>query len=87
LKDFFQVGNINIDNRSTEGYKYVISNRKDLINILFPHFDKYPLQGTKHLDFLDFKRCVLLMEESSNNLDLVLSIKNNMNRGRSFEER
>ena len=87
LKEFFKVGNVNIDNKKTKGYKYVVSNRKDLIDVIFPHFSKYPLEGSKHLDFLDFKHCVLLMEESSNNIGKVLFIKSNMNKGRSYEQR
>ena len=87
LKEFFKVGNINIDNKKTNGYKYVVSNRKDLINVIFPHFEKYPLEGSKHLDFLDLKKCVLLMEESPNNIGKVLFIKSNMNKGRSYEQR
>lgn len=87
IKEFFKVGNINIDNKKTNGFKYIVSNRNNLINVIFPHFEKYPLQGSKHLDFLDFKNCVLLMVESSSNVDKVLSIKDNMNKGRSYEER
>lgn len=87
LKEFFEVGNISIDNRKTNGYKYIVSNRKDLVNVIIPHFEKYPLEGSKHLDFLDLKNCVLLMEESSNNIGKVLSIKNNINKGRSYEQR
>ena len=87
LKEFFKVGNINIDNKNTKGYKYVVSNRKDLINVIIPHFEKYPLEGSKHLDFLDFKNCVLLMEESSDNINKVLFIKSTMNRERSYEQR
>ena len=34
-----------------------------------------------------FKNCVLLMEESSNNIGKVLFIKSNMNKGRSYEQR
>ena len=87
LKEFFKVGNINIDNRKTNGYKFIVSNRKYLIDVIIPHFEKYPLEGSKHLDYLDFKNCILLMEESSNNIGKVLSIKKNMNRERSYEQR
>ena len=55
--------------------------------MIFSHFEKYPLQGSKYLDYLDFKRSVLLLNDSFNNIDRVLSIKSSMNRGRSYEER
>jgi hypothetical protein len=87
LKEYFKIGNINIDNINTNGYKYIVSNRKDLINVIFPHFDNYPLQGSKYLDYLDFKRSILLLNDSSDNIDRVLSIKSNMNKSRSYEER
>lgn len=48
---------------------------------------RYPLQGSKYLDYLDLKKSVLLLQDSDNNLEKVLFIKNKMNRGRSYEER
>lgn len=86
LKEYFKVGNVVIDNRSTNGYKFVVSRRKDLIEVIFPHLDNYPLQGSKGLDYLDFKKGVLLFKNSSNS-DEILFIKNNMNTKRSYEER
>jgi hypothetical protein len=88
LKEYFKIGNINIDNINTNGYKYIVSNKKDLINVIIPHFDSYPLQGSKYLDYLDFKRSILLLNDSSlNNIDRVLSIKSKMNKSRFYEER
>lgn len=51
------------------------------------HFDKYPLQGSKYLDYLDLKKSVLLLEQSAHNLDKVLYVKSNMNKKRSYEQR
>ena len=88
LKEYFGCGHINIDNRLTKGFKFVISNKKDLLEKIIPHFDKYPLVGSKYLDYLDFKECVLLMQNSNTaNLELILSHKKCMNKARSFEER
>lgn len=88
LVKYFLVGSVTLDYSKLEGYKYVVSNKKDIIDIIIPHFDLYPLQGSKYLDFLDFKKCILLMEQdSSTNIDLVLQIKKTINRSRSFEER
>ena len=90
LKEYFGCGNINIDNSKTDGYKYTVSKKSDLLNIIIPHFENYPLVGSKHLDFLDFKRCVLLLNEGENNLsnlDVILSIKKGMNRGRVYDAR
>ena len=35
-------------------YTFSVSNRKDLINIIIPHFKKYPIYGAKLLDYNDF---------------------------------
>jgi hypothetical protein len=53
LKSFFGVGNISIDNSSYEAYKYTISNVELLLKTIIPHFDKYPLVGSKRLDYLN----------------------------------
>lgn len=88
LKSFFNCGNINIDNRKFNTYKYTVSKISDLVNIIIPHFDKYPLVGSKNLDFLDFKKALfLLIERNSDNLKKILLIKSKMNRNRMYEER
>lgn len=86
IKNYFNSGNINIDNRKNEAFKFVVSNKSDLINKVIPHFDKYPLVGSKHLDYLSFKKALLSTVDSTN-IDLILSIKKNMNKRRSYEER
>lgn len=88
LKSFFNGGNIYIDNRKFNAYKYTVSKTSDLVNIIIPHFDKYPLVGSKHLDFLDFKRALLLLiEKNPNNLKEILFIKSKINKNRLYEER
>jgi hypothetical protein len=47
---YFGCGNINIDNRKFDTYKYIVSDNKLLIEKIIPHFEKYPLVGSKHLD-------------------------------------
>jgi hypothetical protein len=86
LVSFFNVGNINIDNIKTDGYKYTISNTDDLVNVIIPHFDKYPLMGSKQLDFLDWKKAIFLYLETKD-IKAVLSVKEKMNTKRSFEDR
>lgn len=86
LKEFFKCGNINIDNRKFNTYKYTVSNTSDLINIIIPHFDKYPLIGSKHLDFLDWKTIIELKSKNEHknvdNLQNIINIKTSMNRNR-----
>ena len=85
---FFGCGSICIDNRKTDGLKYIVNKRCDLIKFIIPHFEKYPLVGSKYLDYIDFKTCVLLMDDhSKSNRDTILSIKKGMNRGRPYNDR
>ena len=44
---------------------FIISNVKDLINVLFPLLDKYNLYTTKWLDYIDFKKVVYFLSESN----------------------
>jgi len=88
LKKFFNCGNINIDHAKFNAYKYTVGKTYDLINVIVPHFDKYPLVGSKHLDFLDFKKALILYSgQDPDKLKKILSIKSKMNKSRSYEER
>jgi len=33
-----------------------VTNSSDIMNIIIPFFEKYPIQGIKSLDFADFKK-------------------------------
>jgi hypothetical protein len=51
-----------------------------------PHFDKYPLVGSKQLDFLDWKEAIINYNNNKQ-IKQVLNIKEKMNTKRSFKER
>ena len=53
IKNYFGVGIISKIYKNYEVYYRVTG--KDLLNIIIPHFIKYPLKGTKLLDLIDFK--------------------------------
>jgi hypothetical protein len=87
VNKYFNTGNI---------YKYSeksvvvleIFNFSDIVNIILPFFDKYPILGVKQLDYLDWCKVVKLMNEGQHltieGLSLIRSIKEKMNRGRSI---
>ena len=53
--------------------------------VVIEFFDKYPLKTIKNLDFLDWKKIIKLKSEDGHKkgkLDLMISIKNTMNRNR-----
>jgi LAGLIDADG endonuclease len=61
VNKYFNTGNI---------YKYSeksavvleIFKFSDIVNIILPFFDKYPILGVKHLDYLDWCKVVKLMK-------------------------
>lgn len=87
---YFNCGSISIDNREENSFKFAVYSLEDLCTIL-DHFDKYPLVGSKSLDYNDFKTVVKMRLNLSSitpkDLDKIIYIKLNMNKGRSFEER
>lgn len=89
MQAYFSCGTVVIDNRKENAYKFLVSNLKDLTNIIIPHFDKYNLQSSKQLDFLNFKDAVELLKHRNDddNIQLILSLKNNMNSKRAYSER
>jgi len=66
-----------------------ITKISDILNIVIPFFEKYPLKGIKQLDYLDFCKIANLMKEGSHltteGLDLIRTIKSGMNRGRKLD--
>jgi hypothetical protein len=91
LKRYFNCGNIHIDNRKEDAYKFNVNKLEDILSIVIPHFDKYPLLTSKRLDYLDFKRVAYMMKDGlhlkKENKEIIMAIKDNMNSRRSFEER
>jgi hypothetical protein len=56
---FFDCGNVNVritDNRCD----FYVQDLNKIINNIIPHFDNYPLQNIKHLDFADLKKAAEL---------------------------
>lgn len=60
----------------------------DIENIILPFLEKYPLQGSKILDYIDFSKVVKLISNKSHltleGLSLIKEIKLGMNRGRDL---
>ena len=66
---------------------FVISDFKDIFEKLIPLFDKYNIKGIKALDYLDFKKVAMLINDkkhmSDEGISEIKSIKSNMNLGRN----
>jgi hypothetical protein len=65
-----------------------VSSHNDIINIIIPLFEKYPIQGNKYLDYADFMKVALLMKNkvhlTPEGLDQIRKIKAGMNTGREL---
>ena len=68
--------------------KFTVTHRKDIYKLI-AIFDKYNLNTTKYLDYLDFKKAFNLylgrdktIKEKQNLIDQILELKNRMNKSR-----
>ena len=91
LKTFFNCGRISIDNIEDGTIKYVVTDLKSILTCIIPHFEKYPLQGSKELNFLTFKEIALMMENKEHltekGFNTILEKYKTMNSNRSFSEK
>lgn len=78
----------NYSERFTQGpmCTFTVSKFKDIEEKIIPFFEKYPIEGSKSLDYKDLKKVVLLMKDgahlTSEGLDHIREIKSGMNKGR-----
>ena len=56
---FTGIGQVGIISTRNLAY-FEVTKLNDLVNIIIPHFDKYPLQSAKSVDYLLWEQCILL---------------------------
>ena len=68
---------------------YVVSDVKNITDIIVPFFEKYPILGNKELDFSDFYIALNLIQNKKHldefGLEQLRKLKLGMNRGRKNE--
>ena len=83
IHNFFGVGVICLSKRGNASFQ--VSSINDLINVIIPHFDKYPLITQKQADFLLFKSALILINKgehlTNEGLNKIISIKASINLG------
>ena len=91
LVDYFKVGNVHIDNRSTGTLKYQVQDLVSIRERILPHFEEYPLQTSKALDYKDWSKAVDLLTNKwhyqTEGKQLLFDIKQSMNNARPKAER
>lgn len=84
IKSFFnEIGSISFSNDN--GVMYRVNKLYDIINVIIPHFNKYPLITQKYGDFVICKNIIELMNKkehlNKNNLIKIINLKTSLNKG------
>lgn len=90
LVDYFGCGRYCVRLSTSLHGDYVVTKFEDIRCKIIPFFDKYPLQSEKYLDFLDFKKIMLLkgntyVSLTKESLAEIKQIKSRMNKGRKIK--
>ena len=83
---FCGIGSISkVNNRLMVEYR--VNTLNDIVNIIIPHFDNYPLKTKKYIDYLLFKKIIFLMlkneHKSIESIKKIVNIKASLNTGLS----
>ena len=85
IKDFFECGRV--EKRNKDACDFTVNRLKDFELKIIPFFLKYPLKGSKVLNFKDLNKVVNIMKIKGHltkkGLKTILDIKYNMNTGRN----
>ena len=88
IQSYFGVGSISTKH-GPQSIIYYVQSIKDLINVIIPHFDSYPLITQKWSDYQLFKQALELIERKEHltqqGLEKLVTIKASMNKGISDE--
>lgn len=86
IQSFFGVGTIRTNERNNS-VVYAVQSIKELMNVVIPHFIKYPLLTQKQGDFELFKKALIIMNckehVNQNGLQEVVNLRASMNNGLS----
>ena len=65
-----------------------ITKYSDIVNVIIPFFNNYPILGMKSLDFEDFKKVCSIVKSKKHltpeGIKTILEIKSNMNQNRIY---
>lgn len=85
LVDYLECGKVYVNGTMVD---YIVTKLTDITDKIVPLFQKYPIQGVKHLDYTDFVSVVELMKNKKHltqeGLDQIRAIKAGMNKKREW---
>ena len=85
IQNFFKGAGYFSHKLKSNKVNYSITNLSDLTSIIIPHFNNYPLQSCKSIDFKLWAQCVKMMNNKQHltvdGLNEILSLKSVLNRG------
>jgi LAGLIDADG endonuclease len=85
LKSYFDCGVVRVNNGDRMAYR--VRGMQHLLERIVPFFVKHPLKTSKNVDFIKFRRILLLMQAGlhlkSEGIGEIRAIASEMNRGRS----
>lgn len=91
LAEYFQCGTISVDNKENKTLRYLVNNKLDIETKIIPHFLNYPLVTSKKLNFNSFNKAFDIFKKGEHltpeGFSLIVSLKNEMNKSRSFEDK
>lgn len=83
--EYLGAGRLELDSRNPVAY-LVIGKFSDLAQIIIPFFNKYPIQGIKHLDYQDWCKIANLitlgLHITNEGFEEIRQIESGMNKGR-----
>lgn len=86
-KEFKGIGRIVKNGKNA--YSFRVNILKDLLNVIVPHFDNYPLITQKYSDYILWKNIVNMMEKNEHltweGLESIVSMRASLNNGLSTE--
>jgi hypothetical protein len=87
IKKYLGCGNFQVKSKKPI-VNLVVSKFSDINEKIIPFFDKYPLQGTKILNYADFCKIAELMKSKTHltlsGIEQIREIKDRMNRKRDY---
>lgn len=85
IAQYLECGRVE-DRSNGSACDFIVNSIKDFKNIIIPFFSKYPLMGTKSLNYNDFVKVFELMDAKKHlteeGLAMIIRIKSGMNTGR-----